>query len=59
MLYSAYVKFDGEVFDKKVDKNSPWMIIGKDSEDIIENAKQYGTEPYFVSGMQEMSKDWQ
>ena len=57
MMYLAYMKFE-KVNDKKVDPDTSFAITGRDSEDIAEKAKQYGVDPYFVSGMQELSKDW-
>lgn len=58
MKYLAYMKFE-KVNDKKVDPNTAFAIIGSDSEDIAEKAKQYGADPYFVTGMMELSKDWE
>lgn len=56
-MYLAYVKF-ATVFDKKSTTEIPWAVIGEDSEDIMQRALKYGTEPYFVSSMFELNKDW-
>ncbi len=44
--------------DKKLDENTIFAVIGTDSEDIVEKAKQYGVGPYFVSSMYELNNDW-
>lgn len=57
MMYLAYVKF-AAMFDKKSTTEVSWAVIGKDSEDIYQKALKYGTDPYFVSSMFELNKDW-
>jgi hypothetical protein len=56
-MYLAYVQF-ATVFDKKINVETPYAVIGKDSEDIYQKATKYGTDPYFVTGMFELNKDW-
>lgn len=56
-MYLAYTRFES-LKDKKLNPATIFAILGKDSEDIAENAKKYGTEPYFVSGMHELNSDW-
>lgn len=57
MMYAAYIQFSGPM-KAKFDPNKPSMYTGKDSEEIIQNALRHGEDPYFVSGMFEMNKDW-
>ena len=58
MMYLAYLKFE-TLKDKKQDASEvSYAIIGKDSEDIVQKALSYGTDPHFVSGMIELNKDW-
>ena len=57
MMYLAYMKFE-TVFGSKISNTIPFAVIGTDSEDIYQNALKYGTEPYFISGMFPLSKDW-
>jgi heptaprenylglyceryl phosphate synthase len=57
LMYLAYMRFE-KLNDKKLDPATSFAIIGKDSEDIAEKATQYGTDPYFVSGMHELNQDW-
>lgn len=52
MNYLAYLSVETK------DGRIPFAIIGKDSEELIKNAMKYGKEPYFVSGMYPLSKDW-
>ena len=55
MKYCAYIKFEKVVVKSESDV---FCIVGTDSEDIIRNAMRYGTEPYFVSGMVELNRNW-
>ena len=57
MKYLAYIRFE-TLKDKKLPEDTAFAITGKDSEEIIEKALQYGTDPYFVSGMYELNTDW-
>lgn len=54
--YLAYVKFE-TVFDKKATTDM-FAVIGTDSEDILEKAKKYGTEPVFASSMYVLNNGW-
>lgn len=55
LKYCAYIKFEKVVVKSESDT---FCVIGTDSEDIIRNAMKYGTEPYFVSGMFVMNRNW-
>lgn len=55
-MYLAYMKFE-TVYDKSMNTNWRFAVIGKDSEDIYQNALKYGTEPYFVSSMFELNRN--
>lgn len=57
MMYAAYIQFSGPM-KAKFNPDEPSMYIGKDSEEIIQNALRHGEDPYFVSGMFEMNTDW-
>ncbi len=51
-MYLAYMNVETK------DGEKVFAIIGKDSEDIYQNALKYGKDPHFISGMYPLNKDW-